>query len=185
MRKTLLWRPTERAGLNKAGFYGVSGGGKSRLLPALSVPARNGGKRPILPKVGAGPRRGGPEGRRERFLDGKRGFLTAFAALLSVLFGAGIRSAEDRIPSCSGTPFLTSRLGTPLFYPLNWPKPAKRWPETSQKVANIQPFCHLLTGKTVFWSPFVLRDPIQAAPLIDSGKKRTVTFHRKVTEKGS
>ena len=150
LRKTLLQRPTGTGEPAKAGFSRVFPGRKSRLLPALSEPARNGQKRLILPKRRAGPCRGGPEGRRGRILDRKRGFLTGFDRILSVLFGDGIGSSGTRFLTCSGTPFRRLRPESALFYPLNWPEPARTGSRTGQKVANIQPFLSLLERKTCF-----------------------------------
>ena len=171
MRKTLLRRPTETTKTAKAVFLGVFRGGKSRLLPAFTVPASFGQKRPILPKGRAGPCGGGPEGRRRRFLDGKRGFLTTFGGILSVLFGGRIRLLESRIRACSGTPFGQVLAKSALFHPLIRPKPARTGQKTSQKVANMQPFWCFPARKTCFLVTFVTGKWIQAAPLITLRKE--------------
>ena len=123
-------------------------------MPALSEAGLSGQKRLRLPKVGAGPYEAARRAAESGFLDAKRGFLTAFAETLSVLFGEGIRSSGDRILSCSGTPFSPVRRESALFYPLEPSDPARIWPDSGQKVANMQPFCHFSGRKTYFWSPF-------------------------------
>ena len=116
------------------------------------------------------------EVKRGGFLDGKRGFLTVLAEILSVLFGAGIRSSEDRILTCSGTPFWPGPARSALFYPLDWPKPARKLPESGQKVACFEPFPRLLTRKTCFSTLSCQLFAIQAAPLIGSGWKVMMLF---------
>ena len=109
--------------------------------------------------------------------------MTGFQELLSVLFGTGIRSSRDRIPSCFGTPFLPVLARSALFYPLFRPELLRKWPETGQKVACFQPFCRLLMRKTCFSAHFLHLLSIQAAPLITSGTNSVVTFHGKVTKR--
>ena len=92
------------------------------------------------------------EAENSSFLDGKRRFLTAFGGILSVLFGVGIRSSRDRIPSCSGTPFWPVLARSALFHPLEPSKAVRNLSESGRKVACFEPFYHLLTRKTCFLS---------------------------------
>ena len=139
-RKTLLRRPTETGEPAKAGFYGVFLGTRSRLCRLRTELAGFGQKRPILPKGEPDPTEGplwGPEG---AFLDVKRGFLTAFVEILSVLFGRGIGSSRTRFRTCSGTPFDAGFGRKVRIYPLKSSKAV-------QKVARKRPesglFCVL------------------------------------------
>ena len=101
-------------------------GTESRLLPALPELAGSGQKRLIIPKGRAGPCRGGPKGHRGRFLDRKRGFLTAFGETLSVLFGEEIRVLEDPDRDVFRDTFWSPDPGKVRIYPLKWPKAVRK-----------------------------------------------------------
>ena len=161
------------------GFLGGKSDGKAGFPPGRAENSRTGSTVGMFFRLF----RKTDEPENSAFLDGKRGFLTEKCGILSVLFGGGIRSSEDRIPSCSGTPFWPALARSALFSPLIWPKPARSCPEKGRKVACFEPFLSLSDEKTCFSVLFRRTFAIQAAPLIGSREELLVTFHGKVTEK--
>ena len=159
----------------KAGFSRVSWVVKSRLLPAWAEPAGFGQKRPILPKGGLNPAETARRAVEGRFLDAKRGFLTVFVELLSVLFGDRIRVLEDPDRDVFRDTFL-SRLGqNPHVLPF---EPARTVPESDINRPEKWPVLSLFV---IYWTEkpsfghllvtFSSRNPIQAAPLITLRRK--------------
>ena len=114
--------------------------GKRKTAKAVFSWVFLGVKEPAFAGSGPNLRVGPPESRGAcfarsagRFLDEKRGFLTAFVETLSVLFGRRIRVLEDPDPSCSGTPFWPAPARKCLVFPI---LSAKAGQKSGQKVTK-------------------------------------------------
>ena len=138
----------------KAGFSGFSWVRKSRLLPAWPAPAHLARKRPILPKVVPHPVEAARRAAESAFLDVKRGFLTAFWEILSVLFGGRNRLLEEPIPVMFRDTFLAGSARKCLVLPFEPVSSVRKWPESDLKSGQYTAFLSFIGQENVLLVTF-------------------------------